>query len=148
MIYTNRLGSRASRPGAKPNQQNPELLTYKASDFYQQIAVPLLMVEPANILTSEKLGIMMAIMRTTLTLDPDVARFIQDAVHQERSSIKRVVNDALRQALAPASKAASEPYHLTPHNSTLCPGIDRTAFNRLADELEDDAILDRARRSR
>lgn len=38
-------------------------------------------------------------MRTTLTLDDDVLRLIQDAVHRERRSMKDVVNDALRCAL-------------------------------------------------
>ncbi len=83
----------------------------------------------------------MSDMRTTLTLDPDVAQFIQDAAHRERRPIKQVVNDALRQALGPEPKADRKPYRLTPHHSTLRPGIDLAAFNRLADELEDDAIL-------
>jgi hypothetical protein len=40
-------------------------------------------------------------MRTTLTLDDDVARLLEDAVHRQRRPMKQVVNDALRQGLAP-----------------------------------------------
>ena len=41
-------------------------------------------------------------MRTTLTIDDDVARLIDEAVHRERRPMKQVVNDALRRALEPA----------------------------------------------
>jgi hypothetical protein len=85
---------------------------------------------------------MMRDMRTTLTLDPDVARLVDDAVHRERRSMKQVINDALRRALA-APNRRSEPYRVKVHTSYLRPGIDRSGFNRLADELEDEAILDR-----
>ncbi len=79
-------------------------------------------------------------MRTTLTLDPDVARLVEDAVHRRRTSTKEVINDALRRALSePPSRR--ERYHLPVHEATLQPGFDLAGFNRLADELEDDAIL-------
>jgi hypothetical protein len=32
-------------------------------------------------------------------------------------------------------------YHLPVHEATLQPGLDLAGFNRLADELEDEAIL-------
>jgi hypothetical protein len=84
--------------------------------------------------------------RTTLTLDPDVARLIEEAVHRERRPFKQVVNDALRRGLAPApSSRHSEPYKLVPHASSLRPGVDLTALNRLVDELEDEAILSATR---
>lgn len=84
--------------------------------------------------------------RTTLTLDDDVARLVEDAVHRERRPMKQIVNDALRQALAPLAPR-QEPYHLTPHESALRPGFDLAGFNQLADELEDEAIIDKARRA-
>ena len=85
-------------------------------------------------------------MRTTLTLDDDVARLLDDAVHRERRPMKQVVNDALRRALTPP-EGRREPYRLTPHESALRPGFDPAGFNRLADELEDEAIIDIARRT-
>ncbi len=79
-------------------------------------------------------------MRTTLTLDPDVAMLVEGAVHRTRKSMKHVINDALRRALA-QPQSRREPYRLEVHEATLQPGLDLTGFNRLADELEDQAIL-------
>jgi hypothetical protein len=51
-----------------------------------------------------------------------------------------VINDALRRELSqPPSRR--EPYHLAVHEAKLQPGLDLAGFNRLADELEDEAIL-------
>ena len=58
--------------------------------------------------------------------------------------MKRVVNDALRRALTPLS-GRQEPCHLLPHESQVRPGFDPTGFNRLSDELEDEAIIGAAR---
>lgn len=90
---------------------------------------------------------MMRTVRTTLTLDPDVVQLLNDAVHRERRSIKQVVNDALRRGLATPSQRR-RPYHVKVHHSALRPGLDLAAFNQLADELEDQAILERAQRRR
>lgn len=86
---------------------------------------------------------MMAAMRTTLTLDDDVARLVEDAMYREHLSMKQVVNQALRQALTP-HVARQEPYRLVPHDSAVRPGFDVAGFNRLADELEDETVMDRA----
>jgi hypothetical protein len=85
-------------------------------------------------------------MRTTLTLDPDVAQLVDDAVHRERRPMKQVINDALRRGLA-AQRPAAGTYRLITHESRLRPGFDLTGFNKLADELEDDAIAEGVRRS-
>jgi hypothetical protein len=78
--------------------------------------------------------------RTTLTLDPDVAQLVDEAAHRARTSRKQVINDALRRVLSrPPSRP--EPYHLPVHEAKLQPGLDLAGFNRLADELEDQAIL-------
>ncbi|MBO0744805.1 MAG: antitoxin [Candidatus Dormibacteraeota bacterium] len=86
-------------------------------------------------------------MRTTLTLDPDVARLLEDAVHRERRPLKQVVNDALRRGLATPGPRRG-PYRVKVHHSALRPGLDLTGFNELADELEDEAILQGARHRR
>ncbi|MBK6440953.1 MAG: antitoxin [Actinomycetales bacterium] len=79
-------------------------------------------------------------MRTTLTLDDDVARLLSDAQHRERKSLKQVVNEALRRGLT-ESVADRPAYRVRPHHSGVRPGIDVTALNRLADELEDDGLI-------
>lgn len=86
-------------------------------------------------------------MRTTLTLDPDVANLLREAIEREQSSLKDVVNDALRRGLRPGPPRPA--FRVTPHRSALRPGIDPRGFNQLAEELEDDAVLSpRARKTR
>jgi hypothetical protein len=88
-------------------------------------------------------------MRTTLTLDPDVARMLEEETHRQRRPFKQVVNDAIRRGLAPrAANRAERPYRVRPHRTTLRPGIDQGSFNRLADELEDEAVLGKLRTKR
>ena len=86
-------------------------------------------------------------MRTTLTLDPDVAHLLAEETHRQRKPLKQVVNDALRRGLAPGSAAPRPPrYRVHPHATKLRPGIDRASFNALADELEDDTVVARMTR--
>jgi hypothetical protein len=81
-------------------------------------------------------------MRTTLTLDPDVARMIEEEVHRARKPFKQVVNELLRRGLEPRTrKRDTKPYQVTPHAARLLPGIDRGRLNALADELEDHAVF-------
>lgn len=88
-------------------------------------------------------------MRTTLTLDPDVERMLEDEVHRVRRPFKQVVNDAIRRGLAPRMADAPSPvYRVKPHKSALGAGIDPSALNRVADELEDEGVLRKLRRSR
>lgn len=87
-------------------------------------------------------------MRTTLTLDEDVARLVADAAHEQRRPIKQVVNDALRLALRPAGYTEQQRYGAVPHEANLAPGLDLTGFNRLVDDLETDAVVAKAARGR
>lgn len=88
---------------------------------------------------------MMPGMRTTLTLDSDVARLIDEAVHRERRPMKQVVNDALRRALTPETQR--DRVTLSPHDSAIRTGFDVAKLNQFADELDDEAILDVAQRA-
>ncbi len=88
-------------------------------------------------------------MRTTLTLDPDVARMLEEEAHRQRKPFKQVVNEAIRRGLAPrAAGKRPAPYRVSPHRTTLRPGIDAEGLNRLADELEDDAVVEKMRAGR
>lgn len=81
-------------------------------------------------------------MRTTLTLDPDVARLLQEEAHRQRKSFKDVVNDAIRKGLSPATRGGDPaPFRVRPHKTTLRPGIDAGELNRLVDEMEDEAVM-------
>lgn len=88
-------------------------------------------------------------MRTTLTLDPDVARLLKERMHRERTSFKEVVNDALRRGLAPSPHPPDRPpFRVEPHRTTLRTGIDARGLNRLVDELEDEAVIEKLRSRR
>ena len=59
-------------------------------------------------------------MRTTLTLDPDVARMTEEEVHRLRQPFKVVGNAALRRGLA--SRTGRLPrgrYGVRPHTASL-----------------------------
>ena len=83
-----------------------------------------------------------ASVRTTLTLDPDVARMIEEEVHRVRKPVKHVINAALRRGLTSAGgRRPPKPYRVRPHTAKLLPGLDRGRLNALADDQEDAAIL-------
>jgi hypothetical protein len=88
-------------------------------------------------------------MRTTLTLEPDVARLIEEAAARQRKPVKQVVNEALRRGLAPRGAARSaKRYRVHPHRTELRPGVDAESFNKLVDELEDEAVVTKMRSAR
>jgi hypothetical protein len=74
-------------------------------------------------------------MRTTLTLDDDLAERIADLARETRRPFKAVLNDTLRRGLGESTP--SEPkFHFKPHPGNLRPGIDDRRFNELAWEPE------------
>jgi hypothetical protein len=85
-------------------------------------------------------------MRTTLTLDPDVAKMIEDEVHRVRKPLKQVVNDALRRGLTGSGgRRPARRYRVGVHRAVLRPGLDRGRLNALADEIEDAGAIGRPR---
>jgi len=81
-------------------------------------------------------------MRTTLTLDADVARGLKARVARGKVSFKEAVNDALRRGLGIGpQRAAREPFVVRAHAGGLAPGVDPRRLNQLAAELEDAATL-------
>ncbi|MEP6860413.1 MAG: antitoxin [Deltaproteobacteria bacterium] len=88
-------------------------------------------------------------MRTTLTLDPDVAKLLEDEMHRSRKTFKQTVNDAIRRGLSSGLRpTVSPPYRIKPHLASLAAGLDSERMNSLVDELEDAAVLAKARPSR
>ncbi len=76
-------------------------------------------------------------MRTTLTLEPDVANRLKMEIRKSGKAMKAVVNDALRRGLGLAGKPPRpKHFEVRPHAFGFRPGIDLDRVNQLADELE------------
>ena len=76
-------------------------------------------------------------MRTTLTLEPDVARRLELEMKRSGDGLKAVVNRALRVGLAMTDKPMDPPaFQVTPHAFGFRPGTDLDRLNQLVDELE------------
>jgi hypothetical protein len=86
-------------------------------------------------------------MRTTLTLDPDVAERLASETRRTGKSLKALVNEAIRLGLGLTTrqpKAAR--FTVEPHAFGLRPGIDQDRLNQLVDELDVDEAARRLER--
>ncbi len=75
-----------------------------------------------------------------MTLDEDVLVLLRQAVREQGRSFKQVLNAAVRAGLVSA-KGEVPPYHLTPTELGVRPGVDLTKALGLAASLEDEEIL-------
>ena len=77
-------------------------------------------------------------MRTTLTLEDDVAEKLRELAQRSGRSFKDVVNDALRRGLSTGAKPLEKPtaFKVRPRASGFRAGIDIGKLNQLADDLE------------
>lgn len=76
-------------------------------------------------------------MRTTLTLDDDIAGMLKKRARALGVSFKETVNRAIRAGLGEEAKRKSGLLPRTvPHSFGFKPGIDLDKLNQLADELE------------
>lgn len=76
-------------------------------------------------------------MRTTLTLDADVARSLEKEMRRTGKTLKGAVNDALRRGLrVPGTAEHAPPFVVRARPLGLRPGIDPDRLNQLVDELD------------
>ncbi len=75
-------------------------------------------------------------MRTTLTLDDDVATKLRELAHRRRVSFKEVVNSVLRRGLVAQESRSKRPFQVEAFRSPFRPGVDPLKLNQLNDELE------------
>ena len=76
-------------------------------------------------------------MRTTLTLDDDVADFLKAQSRLQSRPFKQVVNEVLRRGMAPGPQGPEPPtFRVEPNRSGLVPGVDPLRLNQLNDQLE------------
>jgi len=77
-----------------------------------------------------------AFMRTTLTIDEEIAERNRKEVALGKRSLKTVVNQALRRGLGLEPVKRGKPYQVKAHSSPFAPGVDAGRLNQLVDELE------------
>jgi hypothetical protein len=75
-------------------------------------------------------------MRTTLTLEPDVALKLNERMAASRKSMKEVVNEALRIGLSQGGGSKRVRFVVKPHALGLRPGMDPDKLNQLLDETD------------
>jgi hypothetical protein len=74
--------------------------------------------------------------RTTLTLEPDVALKLKKKMAEEKITLKDAVNRALRAGLDASEPTKRAKFKVTPHSFGIKPGVDLDKLNQLVDQLE------------
>ena len=96
-------------------------------------------------------------MKTTLTLDDDVADFLRERSRLQDKPFERVVNETLRRGLemsAPSKPAIRskdakpKPFKVVPFSSGFKPGVDPNNPKRFLDELDVEDYLRKERNFR
>jgi hypothetical protein len=86
-------------------------------------------------------------MRTTVTLEPDIAASLKEFAHRSRTTFKAALNTVLRRGLAaqvPDAKRGRR-FVVEPHDGRFKPGLDLARLNQLTDQLETEAFVAKAR---
>jgi hypothetical protein len=79
-------------------------------------------------------------MRTTVTLDPDIASKLRQVARERGMSFKAVLNEALRAGLSGGSRSARR-YRMPVRNMGVRKHVNLDRSLQLADELEDAELL-------
>lgn len=88
--------------------------------------------------------------RTTVTLEPDLANRLKEYAHRKRTSFKAALNTVLRRGLA-AQELSAHPrrrFTVEPHSGGFKPGIDVARLNQLVDQLETEDFVRETRAGR
>lgn len=85
-------------------------------------------------------------MRTTLSIDSDVAERIRQEIHAGKRTLKEVINDCLRISFGMTQRDDAAPFRVEPHSSAYHPGFDTAKLNQALDELDAEAGAQRLAR--
>jgi hypothetical protein len=85
-------------------------------------------------------------MRTTLTIDDDLAGILRRKSRELGKPFKAIVNHTLRKGLEESLPAIAHAVVVRPHDFGSSPGVDLDRLNQLADELEVEEYLRKAAR--
>ncbi len=76
-------------------------------------------------------------MRTTLTLEDDIADSLKELSRLFNKPFKQVVNEVLRRGLSPRMvEETPAEYRVVPNRSGFVPGVDHLKLNQLNDQLD------------
>jgi hypothetical protein len=84
-------------------------------------------------------------MRTTLTLEPDVALKIKKRMAERKLTLKDAINQTLRAGLDATEAQRSAPFKVEPYAFKFKPGIDPNKLNQLLDELDAEEFIHKFR---
>lgn len=82
-------------------------------------------------------------MRTTVTLEPDVAEKLNELMKERNLTFKEAVNSTLRRGLGQEVRA--RPYRAPSHAMGLKPGIDGDRIVHVMDEMADEEFVRKMR---
>jgi len=82
-------------------------------------------------------------MRTTLTLDDDLAGLLKRRARELGIPFKEAVNRTIRAGLGEATQRVGPAPKTIPHSFGFKPGIDLDKLSQLADELEAESFAER-----
>lgn len=85
-------------------------------------------------------------MRTTLTLEADLAKKLKELAHRRGQSFKQTLNEVVRRGLAAQASRSASRYTVTPHRGGFRPGIDPGKLNQLVDQLEVEHFIEQSTR--
>ena len=85
-------------------------------------------------------------MSHTLSIDDELDSLLRDEAKKTGRSAADVAASLLRAALVKPKAATQKVFRIQPHRGAFAPGVRPAKLNRLADELEDEAFLERQRK--
>lgn len=90
---------------------------------------------------------MMSTMRTTLTIDGDIADYLKEQSRLHEKSFKQVVNETLRRGMTPyVNSKPRKPYKVKPFSSGFAPGVDPMNPKDILDQMDVEHYLKASRR--
>jgi hypothetical protein len=73
-------------------------------------------------------------MRTTVTIEPDLARLLELRMSTEGKGFKQVLNETLRRGFESGVREAQAQYVVRSFHAPVAPGVDLAKVNQLLDE--------------
>lgn len=81
-------------------------------------------------------------MRTTLTLDDDVADFIDEKSRAQNKSFNQVVNETIRLGMGQTAESVdTHEFRVKPNSSGFVEGVDTVRLNQVLDDIDVEEFL-------